>query len=91
MGLGECFQGIKSVALTNYVTAVAETSDREPEERELVLYRAGNLALYLKNLDAADKYLTELAGLDFGYKDVSALLDKLNKFREDDGSAGTSP
>ena len=93
LGLGECFQSINQykLALSNYMAAVAETSDREPEQRKVALYRAGKLALFMKNLDVAEKYLTELAGLDFGYKDVSALLDKLNKFREDGGSAGASP
>ena len=28
--------------------------------------------------------ITKLAGLDFGYKDVAALLDKINELREND-------
>ena len=43
----------------------------------------------MQNYPAAEKYLTELAGMDFGYKDVGDLLDKLNRAREDDGPAGT--
>jgi hypothetical protein len=57
----------------------------------VALYHAGRLALYLKNLDSAEKHLTELAGLDFGYKDVATLLDKLNKFRENGDASGASP
>jgi hypothetical protein len=66
-------------------------SDREPEQKKQALYFAGKLGLFLKNLDAAEKYLTELAGLDFGYKDVANLLDKLSQLREDGPSSGTSP
>ena len=28
-----------------------------------------------KDVERADKYLTELAGLEFGYKDVAAKVD----------------
>jgi len=42
-------------------------------------------ASVVKTWDAAEKYLTELAGLDFGYKDVSERLDKIARLREDDG------
>jgi len=90
LGLGECFQAIKQykLAMSNYDAAVTETSDREPEQRKLALYRAGKLAFALKNLDTAEKYLTELAGMDFSYKDVPDLLDKLTRLREDGESAG---
>ena len=36
-----------------------------------------------KDLAKADNYLNELAGLDFAYKDVADLLDKIRKMRED--------
>ena len=90
LGLGECFQGIKQfkLAASNFEQAVASTSDREPEQKKIALYRAGKLSLFMKNLEVAEKYLTELAGLDFGYKDVGDLLDKLNQLREDGGSSG---
>jgi hypothetical protein len=32
-------------------------------------------------LEKAEKYLTELAGLDYGYKDVAERLDKLAEIR----------
>jgi tetratricopeptide (TPR) repeat protein len=90
LGLGECFQGIKQfkLAASNFDQAVAASSDREPDQKKIALYRAGKLALFMKNLEVAEKYLTELAGLDFGYKDVSELLDKLNQLRDDSGSSG---
>ncbi|MBI2824335.1 MAG: hypothetical protein HYX69_06575 [Planctomycetia bacterium] len=91
--LGECFQAIKQykLAMSNYDGAVAETPEREPEQRKLALYRAGKLATFMRNFDTAEKYLTELAGMDFGYKDTSALLDKLNELREDSGPTGSAP
>jgi tetratricopeptide (TPR) repeat protein len=82
--LGECFQHIKQykLALTNYTQAVEASSQREPNTQKLALYRAGKLALGLKDLDTAETYLTELAGLDFGYKDVAESLDKLGRLRD---------
>jgi hypothetical protein len=49
--------------------------------RKLVLYRAGVLAMGLKDIDTAEKHLTELAGLEFGYKDVADRLDKIAQMR----------
>ena len=48
----------------------------------LALYRAGKLAMGLKDLATAEQYLTELAGLDFGYRDIAECLDKLNRLRK---------
>lgn len=77
--LGECFQQIKQydLAMTNYSAAVEGISAADVERKKLALYRAGVLATGLKDPARAKKYLTELAGLDFGYKDVAARLDKL--------------
>lgn len=82
--LGECFHMIKQykLAMSNYEQAIQEVADRDPELRKLALYRAGVLASGLKDWDKAETYLTELAGLDFGYKDVSERLDKLGPSRD---------
>jgi tetratricopeptide (TPR) repeat protein len=82
--LGECFHKINQfkLAMSNYELAIAEVADRDPELRKLALYRAGVLATGLKDLEKAENYLTELAGLDFGYKDVSERLDKLGRDRD---------
>jgi tetratricopeptide (TPR) repeat protein len=82
--LGECFHKINQfkLAMSNYEQAIAEVADRDPELRKLALYRAGVLASGLKDLEKAENYLTELAGLDFGYKDVSERLDKLAHSRD---------
>jgi tetratricopeptide (TPR) repeat protein len=92
--LGECFQYIKQykLALDNYEKALEATTERETDQRKLALYRAGKLSLglaekYLASnqpqakdeIARAEKHLNELAGLEFGYKDVPQLLDKLSK------------
>ena len=69
--------------------------DREIYQRKLALYRAGKLGLGLAEkyraakdtqakpeLDRAEKYLQELAGLEFGYKDVPQLLDKISQISD---------
>jgi len=79
--LGECFQKIKQyqLAMQNYQTAVEALGDREMELRKRALYRAGVLATGLEDVDAAKKYLSTLAGLDFGYRDVAQRLERLDK------------
>ncbi len=78
--LGECFQKIKQypLAMRNYQTAVESLGDREVELRKRALYRAGVLAAALKDKDGALKFLSNLAEIDFGYRDVAERLKKLN-------------
>ena len=86
--LGECFQKIKQyqLALRNYVVAVESlTGDREVEQRKRALYRAGVLASGLEDTDTARKYLSELAGLDYGYRDVAQRLDKIASVKDKGG------
>ena len=61
--------------------------EKELDLRKKALYRAGVLAMGLAEHDEsvmadAEKYLTQLAALDFGYKDVSERLDKIAKKRD---------
>jgi len=86
--LGECFQKIKQyqLAMANYQTAVDTLTDRELELRKRALYRAGVLAAGLNDTDAAQKHLSALAGLDFGYRDVAERLDKLGSARDKGGA-----
>jgi tetratricopeptide (TPR) repeat protein len=85
--LGECFQKIEQykLALANYEqaaeTALESSEEADSEVRRLALYRAGVLATGLRELDRAERHLTELSGLDFGYRDVSDRLDKLAQLR----------
>ncbi len=83
--LGKCFQHIKQYKLASdhYANAVREITDQDEENRKDALYHAAKLELGLKNYDAAEEYARTLAAMDFGYKDVAALLDKIAKNRED--------
>ncbi|NQT15495.1 MAG: hypothetical protein HQ582_22245, partial [Planctomycetes bacterium] len=84
LALGQCFQQIKQyrLAMSHYDSAIQEIPDRDPQNKKLALYLAGRLATAMKNLDAGEKHLTALAGLDFSYRDVSKLLDKIGQMRE---------
>ncbi len=83
LDLGESFQQIKQykLAMQHYVAAIEDLPDREEDARKQALYRAGVLAMGLRELDEAEKYLTQLAALDFSYRDVSDRLDKIAKVR----------
>jgi tetratricopeptide (TPR) repeat protein len=87
LALGQCFQQIKQfrLAMSHYQEAIQEIPDRDSDNKKLALYLAGRLAAAMKNFDAGEKHLTTLAGLDFSYRDVSELLDKIAKLRENQG------
>jgi len=84
LSLGQCFQQIKQyrLAMSHYEAAIEEIPDRDAENKKRALYQAGKLAFALSDLDAAEKHLSALAGLDFSYRDVSTLLDKIAAARE---------
>lgn len=81
--LGECFQKIEQfkLALTHYEQAIAACEEPDSELLRLALYRAGVLFTGLKELDRAEKYLSQLASLDYSYRDVANRLDKLAEMR----------
>jgi hypothetical protein len=64
--------------MRNYQTAVESLGDREVELSKRALYRAGVLAAAMKDKDAALKFPSNLAEVDFGYRDVAERLKKLN-------------
>ncbi|HEX3600711.1 MAG TPA: hypothetical protein VHU84_11250, partial [Lacipirellulaceae bacterium] len=82
--LGESFQHIRQfkLALSSYEAAVQAADDFQPETKKLALYRAGVLAAELDDREKAEKYLTQLAAIDFGYRDVAEWLDKLAGLRD---------
>ncbi len=93
LALGECFHQIKQykLAMDNYEQAIREISDRSQESKKLALYRAGKLALGLRELERAETHLTALAGLDYNYQDVPELLDKVRRLRATgDTGSGTN-
>lgn len=83
LNLGECFQQIEQyrLAIGSYEAAVAAAPEPNSETHKLARYRAGVLATGLKEYDKAEKHLTELAAIDFGYRDVADRLDKLAQSR----------
>ena len=85
--LGQCFQQIKQngLAMSHYESAIEEIPDRDAENKKRALYLAGKMAVALKNLDSGEKHLTQLAELDFGYEDVSKLLEKITAIRKNSG------
>ena len=93
LALGQCFQQIKQyrLAMAHYESAIQDIPDRDADNKKKALYSAGRLSLGLKDLDTSEKHLTGLAALDFTYKDVSALLDKIAKLRENPGQSGAEP
>jgi tetratricopeptide (TPR) repeat protein len=82
--LGESFQHIRQfkLALSSYEAAVAAADTTQPDVQKLALYRAGVLAAELNEVNRAEKYLTQLAAIDFGYRDVADRLDKLAALRD---------
>ena len=66
------------MALDAYVAAIENCkSSSDQETKKLSLYRAGWLSMKLQDNDRAEKFLSELAGIDFGFRDVATLLDKV--------------
>ncbi len=86
INLGECFRAIKQfhLAMSHFEQAVQEIPDREQEYKKLAYYRAGKLAMMLKDLPKAEKYLTTLASMDYTFRDTSALLERLHQMMEDE-------
>jgi tetratricopeptide (TPR) repeat protein len=83
--LGECFRLIKQYPLSigAYEAALESLSNRDEEVKKQALYWAGKVALLgTKDLERADKLLNALAGMDFSYKYLSVLLDKLQQMRQ---------
>lgn len=81
--LGECFQRIEQykLALNNYEQAIEASQQTDTETYRLCLYRAGVLSTGMRQFDRAEKHLTTLAALDYGYRDVAERLDKLAQIR----------
>lgn len=82
--LGESFQHIRQfrLAVASYETAIEAADTTQLDTKKLALYRAGVLNAELGDRDRAEKQLTELAAIDFGYRDVADRLDKLAALRD---------
>ena len=79
---GECLQQMRQYldALRCYVLA-AKTAEqrRQPDVEKLALYRAGMLAIGLKDSGKARNYLGKLVKMDPNYRDTQKRLDNLAK------------
>ncbi len=76
--LGQCFEALSrhKLAMDHYREAISELPATAENKKE-ALYLAMHLAIELKDKDTAEKYGNELAAIDFSYKDVGELLDKV--------------
>ncbi len=85
LSLGQCFQQIKQnrLAISHYEQAVKEIPDGDADNKKQALYLTAKLAFSMKDYDTAENYATTLGAMDFSYKDVPALLDKIAQKRED--------
>ena len=76
---GECLQQMKqyTAALKSYEQAAEPSDETSSEVLQLALYRAGTLAIGLKDAVRARNWLEKLLKIDPNYRDAAARLDKL--------------
>ena len=81
---GECLQHMRQYldALKCYVRAAKSAENQQPEVEKLALYRAGVLAIGLKDAGKARDYLSKLVAKDPGYRDAQTRLDKLSEMSD---------
>ena len=93
LALGRCFQQLKQydLAMKHYQLALDELSRRSAPGQFEAMRLAGKLALAQGQLDVAEDYLVRLAALQYAYKDVPALLERLAQLRavKEGGNAQT--
>jgi len=82
--LGECFQHVEQykLALSHYEQAIEAVDESDAEIHRKALYRAGVLATGMQEYDRAERHLSVLAALDYGYRDVADRLDKIAGLRD---------
>jgi tetratricopeptide (TPR) repeat protein len=84
LALGHCFEKIKKarMALRHYEEAIGDIPDRDENNKKEAIYRTGKLAMELGEKSKAEKHLNDLAQMDYDYRDVSELLDRVDKMTE---------
>ncbi len=89
--LGDCFYSIKQyhLAMSHYEKGIQDIPDRDQDNKKKAYFKAGKLALGLKDLVRADKFLTTLASMDYDYPRTSELLEHLKKMK--DAESGKKP
>lgn len=83
ISLGQCFQHIKQykLAMDHYRQAIGAISESS-ESKKKALYLAARLAFGLKDYKEAEEFASQLAAIDFSYKDIGELLDKVTQKRD---------
>ena len=85
MYLGDCFYAIKqyALAMSHYEHAIQDIPDRDQDNKKKAYFKAGKLALGLKDLVRGDKYLTTLASMDYAYPRISEMLVHLKRMKDE--------
>ena len=81
LAIAFCFEKLKKhkLAMTNYETAIRLLGNKVNEPLKRALYGAARLSAVLGDFKTAEQYATRLAGIDFSYKDIAQLLDKITE------------
>ena len=72
-----------ALAMSHYEAAIEDIPDRDQENKKKSYFKAGKLALGLKDLVRADKYLTTLASMDYTYPRISEMLEHLKRMKDE--------
>ncbi|MDR1923267.1 MAG: tetratricopeptide repeat protein [Planctomycetaceae bacterium] len=83
LAIGQCFQQIKQykLAMEHYQESVELLSDAD-ENKKRGLYLVAKLAFAMEDYAKAEEYGHRLAAVDFSYKDLGELLDKVAQKRK---------
>jgi len=81
LAIAQCFECMKQykLAKSHYEKAIAGYGNKTTETLKKALYQAARLSAGLGDFKAAEQYASRLAEIDFSYKDVGVLLDKIEK------------
>ena len=91
--LGDCFYAIKQYALAmcHYEQAIQDIPDRDQDNKKKAYFKAGKLALGLKDIAKADKLLTTLASMDYQFPRISEFLEHLKKMKDEEERQEAAP
>jgi tetratricopeptide (TPR) repeat protein len=83
LAIGQCFQQIKQykLAMEHYQESVELLAETD-ENKKKGLYLVAKLAFVIEDYDKAEEYGHRLAAIDFSYKDLGELLDKVAQKRK---------
>ncbi len=81
LAIAFCFEKLRQykLAMTHYEKAIRLLGESSGEQIKSGLYNAARLAAGLGDFATAEQYANRLAGIDYSYKNVGDLLDKISK------------